>query len=260
MSSYSRFADSNCRIGHNCVISETVTLGRDVRIGNNAILDGDIIIGDRTRIDDGCTLRGKIRIGSGNWICPYGVIGTGPQHILHPHSDGVVRICDNNVIREFATIHRPTQSDETLIGSGCYIMAYPHIAHDCIIQDKAILTTRVTLGGHVTIEKYANIGQGTQIHPYCMVGQYCMIGQGSSITKDVPPFALMNRQVFTKINRIGLERNGVSASDISGIHQQYQRHGLDASDNSAWYGIMISEFVKRSTRSCYVPQFAVTKG
>ena len=260
MSSYSNSTHSNCHIGNNCVIGEDVVLGRGVRIGNNATLDGDIIIGDRTHIDDGCTLRGKIRIGSGNWIYPYGVIGTGPQHILHPHSDGVVRIGDGNIIREFATIHRPTKSDETLIGSKCYIMAYPHIAHDCVIQDNAILTTRVTLGGHVTIEKYANIGQGTQIHPYCTVGPYCMIGQGSSITKDVPPFALMNRQVFTKINRIGLERNGVSASDISGIHRQYEHHGLDASGSPTWYGVIISEFVKKSTRSCYVPQFAVTKG
>lgn len=260
MSSDSSLTNPNCSIGHNCVISEGVVLGRGVRIGNNVILEGDIIIGDRTRIDHGCVLRGKIRIGSGNWIYPYTVIGAGPQHILSPISDGVVRICDDNIIREFTTIHLPVQPGETMIGSGCYIMVYSHIGHNCVVQDKAILTIRTTLGGHVTIGKYANIGQGTQIHQCCMVGPYCMIGQGSSITKDVPPFALMNRQVFTKINRIGLERNGVSASDISGIHQQYQRHGIDASGNSTWYGTMISEFVKKSTRSCYIPQFAAAKG
>ena len=251
-------SDSNDMIGDNCVIGSDVVLGDDVRIGNNVILEGDIVIGDRTRIDHNCIMRGKIRIGSDNWIYPYGVIGTGPQHILHPHSDGMVRIGDDNTIREFATIHLPAKSDETTIESGCYIMAYPHISHDSIVQSKAILTTRVTLGGHVTIGKYANIGQGTQIHPFCKVGPYSMVGQGSSITKDVPPFALMNRQVFTKINRIGLERNGISGSDISGIHMQYERHGLDDTGNHTWYGTTISEFVKKSTRSCYVPQFAAT--
>ena len=112
-------------------------------------------------------------------------------------------------------------------------MAYPHIAHDVVIGDHVIMTTRVTLGGHVHIHDYANIGQGTQIHPYCRIGKYAMVGMGSSITKDVPPFALMNRQRFTKINRIGLERNHVPREAIA--RHRCLLQGRTRSGPDAWY-------------------------
>ena len=243
-------------IGRNCIIGEDVTLGDDAHIGDNVILEGSITIGTGTRIDHGCILRGTISIGSNNWIYPYCVLGTGPQHRdfadSHTPDSGRIEIGDGNTIRESATIHRPTQSTATRIGSHCYIMAYPHIAHDVLIGDHVIMTTRVTLGGHVHIHDYANIGQGTQIHPYCRIGKYAMVGMGSSITKDVPPFALMNRQRFTKVNRVGLERSHIPQEDIAGIDAYYRgsRSGPDT-----WYKGEIESFLKRSVRALYAPNF-----
>ena len=170
------------RIGRNYSESGRVTLGDDVNIGDNVTLEGEITIGDGTRIDHGCVVRGDVSIGCSNWLYPHCVVGTGPQHRdyadSHPPSTGRITIGDHNTIREFATIHRPTVQPATVIGSHCYIMAYPHIAHDCVIGDHAILTTRVTLGGHVHIDEYANIGQGTQIHPFLPRGQVCHGGTG----------------------------------------------------------------------------------
>ena len=250
-------------IGSNAAIGPGVSLGDDVVIGNNVTLEGDVTVGRRTRIDHGCVVRGTVTMGEGNWIYPYGVIGTGPQHRDFPDtspteppavSDKIV-IGDNNVIREFATIHRPTASKKTSIGSNCYIMAYPHIDHDCVIHDDVILATRVTLGGHVEIRRYANIGQGTKVHPYCKIGSYTMIGMGSSITKDVLPFSLMNRQVFTKINRVGMERNKISQEDIAGIENLYRR-GLPVQNPSRWYEAEIASSLDESARKYYPPSFA----
>lgn len=244
-------------VGRNYSESGRVTLGDGVHIGDNVTLEGRITIGDGTRIDHGCVVRGDVEIGRGNWLYPHCVVGTGPQHRdhadSHPPRAGRITIGDHNTIREFATIHRPTIRPVTAIGSHCYIMAYPHIAHDCVICDHAILTTRVTLGGHVHIGEYANIGQGTQIHPFCRVGRYAMVGQGSSITKDVPPFALMNRQRFTKTNRIGMERNRIPREDMDAIHRYYES-GICA-DPDAWYVREIEAFRRESKRDTFTPDF-----
>lgn len=250
-------------IGSNTTIGPGVSLGEDVEIGSNVVLEGEVTVGRRTRIDHGCVVRGAVTIGEGNWIYPYGVIGTGPQHrdfadvspLEPPAGPDRIVIGDNNVIREFATIHRPTASKRTAIGSNCYIMAYPHIAHDCVIGDEVILATRVTLGGHVEIRRCANVGQGTKVHPYCKIGSYTMIGMGSSITKDVLPFSLMNRQVFTKINRVGMERNKISQEDIAGIEGLYGR-GLPVRNPSRWYEAEIASFMDESARRYYPPGFA----
>lgn len=228
----------------------------DVQIGDNVVLEGEITIGSGTRIDHGCIIRGNVSIGKNNWLYPYCVVGAGPQHKdytdLYPACSGHITIGDYNVIREFATIHRPTTIC-TSIGSYCYIMAYPHIAHDCAIRDYVIMATRITLGGHIHIHDYANIGQGTSIHPYCHIGKYTMVGMGSSIVKDVPPFALINRLKFTKINRVGLERNGISQDDMAGIDDYYRR-GMRG-DKSIWYVREIELFMAGSTRKCFEPNF-----
>lgn len=243
-------------IGRNCVISDDVIIHDGAIIGDNVILEGHITIGCNTRIDHGCILRGHITIGCDNWLYPYCVVGTGPQHKdfedSYPPDSGDIVIGDHTIIREFATVHRPTTAHHTIIGSHCYIMAYLHMAHDSMIGNHAIITTRVTLGGHIHIHDYANIGQGTSIHPYCKIGKHAMIGMNSAITKDVLPFALINRARFTKINRIGLERNHISQDDINGIDAYYM--GV-RDDPHTWYANEIESFVATSTRKYYEPDF-----
>ncbi len=246
-------------------VGSNTTLGPDVRladsacIGNNVILEGHVTIESGTRIDHGCIIRGTVTIGKNNWVYPYCVIGTDPQHrefvdknaLADLHS---ISIGDNNVIREFATVHRPIKYERTSIGSGCYIMAYAHIAHDCIISNNVVMATRVTLGGHIEIRQYANIGQGTKIHQYCKIGRHAMVGMGNSITKDVLPFSLINQQRFTKINRVGMERNGVASDDVDSIQNMY-RDKFPIQDAHTWYEAELISFMKESTRKYYPPKF-----
>lgn len=191
----------------------------------------------------------EVAINDTNKVYPYCVIGAPPQHIKLPISKGVISIGNNNIIREFTTIHLPTQ-DVTKIGNDNYIMSYCHIAHDCILHDNIILATRVTLGGHVVIYDNAYLGQCSAVHPHCRIGRNVMIGMGCPIVKDVPPFALINQGKFTKINKTGLKRAGVSDEDINGIEDVYRGKNR----HSTWYEKEIEVFMENA-KSVYAPEF-----
>ena len=251
----------NVKIGKNATISKSVTMQDGVIIGDNVILEGDITVGVGTRIDHGTIIRGTVAIGKNNWIYPFCIIGTGAQHILFKENDILssitkncaIKIGDNNIIREFTTIHLPTIKKNTAIGSDCYMMAYCHVAHDCTIHDGVILTNKTSLGGHVEVFEHATIGFDNNIHQYRKIGAYAMLGMGNSIAKDVPPFALINRQKFTKINEIGLERHGVKKSDIKKIKTLYMK-GVPPKNTKTWYEKEIVKFLKNAA-TCYVPKF-----
>ena len=251
-------------IGANSVIKNRGRVGDHVTIGNNVILEGNVSIGDYTRIDHGVVIRGNVSIGRNNWIYPYCVIGMGPQHTEAGLRDseklGRIQIGDSNVIREFTTIHLPfANGGRTVMGSDCYIMTYSHIAHDCHVHDRVTMMNKSTLGGHCAVLERATIGFGNNIHQLCRVGQYSMLGMGNNITKDVPPFALINRNEFTKINRIGMERSGFEKDEIGRIESVYA--------TGAWLEIgpsaaaadphmdMIREFTNASKRGVYKPVF-----
>ena len=242
------------KIGKNTTISKSVTMQDGVIIGDNVILEGKITVGSGTRIDHGTIIRGMVNVGKNNWIYPHCIIGTGSQHIEFKEKDirssitkdRAIKIGDNNIIREFTTIHLPTVKKHTCIGSECYIMAYCHIAHDCIVHDGVIITNKTTLSGHVEIFEHANIGLDNNIHQYRKIGAHAMLGMGNSIAKDVPPFALINRQKFTKINEVGLERHGVKKSDVKKIKAIYMK-GLPPKNAKTWFEKEIAEFLKNST-------------
>lgn len=239
-----------------------IVLGADVEIGQNVILEGDITIGSRTIIDHNCVIRGSVSIGNDNWIYPNCVIGAGPQHKnfvdVHPargsvENRGGVRIGNDNIIREFTNIHQPT-NHTTSIGSHCYIMVSTHIAHDVVIGNHATIAMGVMCGGHVSIRDRAFVGMGVNIHQNCTVGEYAMVGMNGTLTKSVPPFALMNRQKFTKINRIGMKRNGMTEAEIAGVEATYRR-GLPILNPRKWYEKMIMMFCKESVKPYYLPNF-----
>ena len=241
-------------IGRNYSESGRVTLGDNVHIGNNVTMEGNITIGDGTRIDHGCVVRGDVEIGRDNWLYPYCMVGVDREHAdSHSPRTGRIRIGDHNTIREFVAIHHSTVQPATVIGSHCLIMVYTHIARDCTICDHTILTARVALDASVHIDEYTNIGIGTQIRQSCRIGKYAMVGLGSSITKDVPPFALMNRQRFTKINRIGLERNNIPREDMDAIRRYYESGTCP--DPNAWYVREIESFRRESKRDKFEPDF-----
>ena len=153
-------------------------------------------------------------IGKGNQISPFVYIGGDAEH-FREKTEGYVQIGNNNTIREFVNIHRPTGLSKcTSIGNNCYIMVHTHISHDCTIEDNVQMSVRVTTSGHNHIMKGANLGHGCIIHPWQIVGSYAMIGMGTIIPKKTrvePGYIYVgNPAKKLKLNEIGLERQGIT--------------------------------------------------
>jgi UDP-N-acetylglucosamine acyltransferase len=169
----------------------------------------------------------RVDIGTGNEIGPYVCIGTDAQHRTEP-SDGKIVIGDNNIIREYSTIHLPTRfSKITAIGSNCYLMALSHIAHDCVVENDVIFSNNATLGGHVHIMQNSQIGFSVTIHQHQVIGSYCMIGMGTVIPRNkkiIPgskwvgnPARIMGK------NAVGLERAGITEAMLETETIRYEK-------------------------------------
>jgi UDP-N-acetylglucosamine acyltransferase len=172
-------------------------------------------------------LQGPTRLGSHNRIFPFAVVGMMPQDLKYHGEPTTLEIGDDNQIREYVTIHRGTATGlgVTRIGSHCLIMAYAHIAHDCLIGDYVIMANAATLAGHVTVEDHAVVGALCPVHQFVRIGEYSYIGGGTTITQDVLPFSktVARRDVSAYgLNSVGLERRGFSRERIRKIHHGYK--------------------------------------
>ena len=241
-------------IGRNAVVDGEITLSDGVIVGHGAVIEGRYEIGEGTVIGHHTVLLGTGLIGRANQIGPHCTIGTPAQRHEGPEPGGEVIIGSNNTIREYTTIHQPFETTETRIGDDCYMMAYCHIAHDDIIHNNVILANQTILGGSVTVEDYAHLGFGVLVHQFCQIGAYCMVEMGGVVFRDVLPFVMMVDQSIYKLNLIGLSRRGVSQSDIQAISSLYQRFRPSyLCEDDTWYGRIISNFCKRSTKGYYFP-------
>lgn len=169
----------------------------------------------------------RVDIGTGNEIGPYVCIGTDAQHRTEP-SDGKIVIGDNNIIREYSSIHLPTRfSKITAIGNNCYLMALSHIAHDCMVENDVIFSNNATLGGHVHIMQNSQVGFSVTIHQHQVIGSYCMIGMGAVIPRNkkiIPgskwvgnPARIMGK------NTVGLERAGITEAMLETETIRYEK-------------------------------------
>jgi len=262
---------NNVTVGANTTIDCNGYIGDNVVIGNNVVLEGNVTVGKNTRIDHGTVIRGNVVMGTNNWLYPYCVVGTGPQHLKHTETSpqdslgrfGAIHIGNDNIMREFTTVHLPVCEYNTTISSNCYLMAHSHVAHDCHVYNYVTVANNTALGGHSVVYSHANLGFGNNIHQFCKVGSYTMIGMGNNIAKDVLPFALINRNTFTKVNRIGMQRAGISHNDIEYIESMYATgtwRDMCAADSDTveakWYVEEIQRFVQNSERGVYEPMFA----
>jgi UDP-N-acetylglucosamine acyltransferase len=200
---------SSCRIGPYCVV------GADVELGENCELLSHVVLG------------GPMRLGSNNRVFPFASLGAGPQDLTFRGEPTRVEIGDHNEIREYVTIHRGTVKGGglTRIGSHCLIMAYSHIAHDCMIGDHVIMANAATLAGHVMIGDWAVLGALCPVHQFVRIGMHSYVGGGSTINKDVLPFSKTVAARDAKaygLNAIGLERRGFSRERIRQIHHAYK--------------------------------------
>ncbi|AHJ97482.1 acyl-ACP--UDP-N-acetylglucosamine O-acyltransferase [Hymenobacter swuensis] len=199
-------------------------------------IDKDVEIGEGTWIGPNVTIMAGARIGKNCKIFPGAVIAAQPQDLKFAGEKTTVHIGDNTVIRECVTVNRGTVDKlKTVVGSNCLLMAYVHVAHDCVIGNNCILANTVQVAGHVEIGDYAIVGGSSAIHQFVHIGQHAMISGGSLIRKDVPPFVKAGREPLTYvgINSIGLRRRGFSDQKIAEIQQLYRLLFLSGLNNAA---------------------------
>ncbi|MCB9034003.1 MAG: acyl-ACP--UDP-N-acetylglucosamine O-acyltransferase [Chitinophagales bacterium] len=200
-------------------IHQNAKIGNQTTIGYFSFIDDDVIIGDNCTIANNVTIYAGTRIGNNCTIFPNAVIGAVPQDLKFNGEYSTVEIHDHVTIRECATINRGTSaSGKTVVGSHSLIMAYVHIAHDCMIGKHCILANSTNLAGHVTIDDYAYFGGMSGAHQFTHIGKHAFISGGSMIGKDVPPYitVMRNPAQYAGINVVGLKRQQF---DVNSIHQ-----------------------------------------
>lgn len=209
------------------VVDPSAKVADTAKIGPFCVVGADVEIGEDSELVSHVSLTGPTKLGARNRIFPFAAVGMGPQDLSFHGEPTRLEIGDDNDIREYVTIHRGTLKGAgvTRIGSGCLIMAYAHIAHDCVIGDHSILANAATLAGHVTVQDYAVVGALTPVHQFCVVGTHAYIGGGSVITQDVLPFSKTSatRDVHAYgANSVGLARRGFSKERIRALHQAFR--------------------------------------
>ena len=222
-------------IKKNNFINEKAIIGKSVKIEPFSFIDENVIIGDNCWVGNNVTIYSGARIGNNVKIFPGAVISAVPQDMKFDGEETLVEIGDNTIIRECATINRGTiNTNKTIIENDCLIMAYVHIAHDCIVKNNSILVNAVQIGGHSIIDEHAIIGGGSVIHQFTKVGKYSMTAGGSVIRKDIPPYckAGKNPLKYMGINSIGLKRKGFSKNVINNIQEIYRILYFDGLNNS----------------------------
>jgi UDP-N-acetylglucosamine acyltransferase len=188
-------------------------------------IDKNVEIGEGTWIGSNVTIMEGVRIGKNCKIFPSAVVGAIPQDLKFKGEDTLAIIGDNTTLREYVTINRGTAAKgKTVVGNNCLIMAYCHVAHDCIVGNNVIMSNACQLAGEVTIEDYAILGGGVLVHQFSHIGSHVMIHGGSHINKDVPPFVKAAREplAYSGINSIGLRRRGYTNEQIRDIQDIYR--------------------------------------
>lgn len=200
-------------------------IGENVEIGPFVTIDRDVEIGDGCIIEASATICRYVKMGKNCHVFPSAVIGAIPQDLKFHGEETWTIIGDNNVMREFVTIHRGTASKgQTIIGNNNLIMAYCHIAHDCILHNNIIMSNATQLAGEVEVDDFAIIGGGTLVHQFVHIGSHCMIQGGSRTSKDIPPYIIAAREpiAYCGINSIGLNRRGYTPEQIHTIQDAYR--------------------------------------
>ena len=209
------------------IIDSRATIPTSCNIGPYCVIGPNVELGENGQLVSHVTIEGPTKIGEHNRFFPFSSIGMAPQDLSYAGEPTRLEIGDHNTIREFVTINRGTLKGGglTRIGNHTLIMAYTHIAHDCVIGDYVILANAATLGGHVTVEDWAVVGALCPVHQFVRIGTHSYIGGGTTVTQDVLPFSKTSAERNTHafgLNALGLERRGFSKDRIRKIHHAYK--------------------------------------
>jgi UDP-N-acetylglucosamine acyltransferase len=214
------------------IIHPLANLDPTVKVGPYSVIGEGAKIGAETTIGAHVVIEGITEIGSKNRIFPGAAIGLEPQDLKYKGGKSLVKIGDNNTIREYVTINRATGDDEvTQIGNHNLLMAYVHVAHNCIIEDGVIIANNVALAGHVEIASKAVLGGVLGVHQFVHIGRSAMLGGMSRIDRDVPPYMLVegNPARVRSLNLVGLKRMGLDPEEMKELKQAFKllyRSGL----------------------------------
>lgn len=212
-------------IHQTAIVHDAAQIGDDVTIGPYAVIDEGVIVGDKTIIASHACLTNGTRVGKECRIFQGAVLGNVPQDLKFENEKTELVVGDRTTIRECVTLNRGTsETGKTVVGSDCLLMAYAHVAHDCVLGDNVILANSVGIAGHVTIGDWASIGGLTGVHQFTHIGCHSFIGGGSRVTKDVPPYILAMGEPlrFAGLNRVGLKRRGFSDDQLRNIKNTYR--------------------------------------
>jgi UDP-N-acetylglucosamine acyltransferase len=214
------------KIHHTAIVEPGAQLDDHVEIGAYAVIGPHACIGKGTVVGPHVVIEGHTSIGHGNRIYQFASIGAAPQDKKYRDEPTRLEIGNDNTIRECVTINRGTVQDDgvTRVGNGNWIMAYVHIAHDCVVGDHTIFANTTNLGGHVHIGDWVILGGNSQVHQFCKIGAHAMTGTGTVVLHDVPPYVMAsgNTAGAHGINSEGLRRRGFSPDAINAIRRAYK--------------------------------------
>jgi UDP-N-acetylglucosamine acyltransferase len=206
------------------VVSPRAELAEDVVVEPHAVIDDDVTIGAGCRIGTSVRIYDGTRLGSGVRVFHGAAIGGEPQDLKFGGERTELFIGNNTVIREFVTVSRGTNATKkTTIGANCLLMAYAHVAHDCVVGDNVILVNSVHLAGHVEVEDFAILGGVLPVHQFVHIGRHCMVAGGLRVPKDVPPYILAGGSPlrYFGLNAVGLRRRGFATETRTALKKAY---------------------------------------
>jgi UDP-N-acetylglucosamine acyltransferase len=239
-------------------------LAGDVDVGAYSIVGANVTVGAGTRIGPHVVITGRTTIGARNRIFQFASVGDIPQDRKYGGEPTTTTLGDDNVVREFVTIHAGTAQDRgaTTIGNGNWFLAYTHVAHDCVVGNFTTFSNNAQIAGHVTIGDWAVLGAYAGVHQFCRIGAHAMLAAGAIVLQDVPPYVTVAGYPAKPAgtNSEGLRRRGFSASDIATVRRAYKtlyrngltleaaREALDAAARDAPLLAPLVEFISGSAR------------
>lgn len=222
------------------LVDPRAALAADVVVGPFAVVGAEVTIGAGTSIGPHAVITGRTRLGARNRIFQFASVGDVPQDRKYDGAPTGTVIGDDNVVREYVSIHAGTAQDrgETTIGDGNWFLAYSHVAHDCVVGSHTTFSNNAQLAGHVRVDDYATLGGFAGVHQFCRIGAHAMVAAGSIVLQDVPPFVTAAGYPAKPAgtNNEGLRRRGFTTEDIAQVRRAYKtlyREGLALADAKA---------------------------
>lgn len=229
------------KIHPTAIVEKSAVLHDNVEIGAYAVIGPNVEIGDNTIIAHHASIVGHTKIGKNNHIYQFASIGEAPQDKKYKGQPTALEIGDNNTIREFCTLNIGTVDGHgvTKVGNHNWIMAYCHVAHDCVVGDNTIFANSVALGGHVIVKDWVILGGHSVVHQFCVVGEHVMVAGTTAVAQDVPPYVMASgyRAEPKGINSEGLKRRGFTMQQIENIRHAYKilyRNGLSYNEAKSY--------------------------